>query len=367
MTDPADRFLEEKLHALARGVSVPLVPTEDDVRRGRRRLFRMRVAMAGATTGALAVVLGVTSLTAGDPKATEPPPVTQPPSTLPRVAEQLARRRAAVRTPGREISNRAATAATRTPSTWPATPAASTPTTQRPRPRTPRTARPPAAPPRTTGPAPGPRTSPAGTHGSDPSEVPSSTVTVHDADRHAHLDTDRDPDRDAHRDAHGAADPDSQGPGAPGAALLQRRARRAPRPRPPAPAALQPQARLQGDDDPRRQALRPGLDLPLGGRPLAVRPADHRRQRLGPGRLAVRCVLRRLGLPPLDREDSDAVGAAPAEVATHDGVPAGRGRARQRARSWWSPPTRRTTRGRAAPPTSRAPRPTWSPQPPTTG
>ena len=51
MTDPADRFLEEKLHALARGVSVPLVPTDDDVRRGRRRLFRMRVAMAGATTG----------------------------------------------------------------------------------------------------------------------------------------------------------------------------------------------------------------------------------------------------------------------------------------------------------------------------
>jgi hypothetical protein len=82
MTDPADRFLEEKLHALARGVSVPLVPTEDDVRRGRRRLFRMRVAMAGATTAALAVVLGVTSLTAGDPKATEPPPVTQPPSTV---------------------------------------------------------------------------------------------------------------------------------------------------------------------------------------------------------------------------------------------------------------------------------------------
>ena len=81
MTDPADRFLEEKLHGLARGVSVPIVPTEDDVRRGRRRLFRMRVAMAGATTGTLAVVLGVTSLTAGDPNATETPQMTQPPST----------------------------------------------------------------------------------------------------------------------------------------------------------------------------------------------------------------------------------------------------------------------------------------------
>ena len=83
MTDPADRFLEERLHALARGVSVPVVSPDADVRRGRRRLFRMRVAMAGATTGTLAVVLGITSLTAGDPKATEPPPVTQPPTTLP--------------------------------------------------------------------------------------------------------------------------------------------------------------------------------------------------------------------------------------------------------------------------------------------
>ena len=92
MTDPADRFLEERLHALARGASVPIVPTEDDVRRGRRRLFRMRVAMAGATTGALAVVLGVTSLTAGDPKATEPP-IDRLAEHPPRVAEQLAGRR----------------------------------------------------------------------------------------------------------------------------------------------------------------------------------------------------------------------------------------------------------------------------------
>jgi hypothetical protein len=83
MTDPADRHLEERLHALARGVSVPVVPPDDDVRRGRRRLFRMRVAMAGATTATLAVVLGVTSLTAGDPKATEPSPVTHPPTSPP--------------------------------------------------------------------------------------------------------------------------------------------------------------------------------------------------------------------------------------------------------------------------------------------
>ena len=33
--------------------------------------------MAGATTGTLAVVLGLTSLTADDPTATETPPATQ--------------------------------------------------------------------------------------------------------------------------------------------------------------------------------------------------------------------------------------------------------------------------------------------------
>ena len=37
MTDPADRRLEDRLHALARGVHVPVVPPDDDVRRGRRR------------------------------------------------------------------------------------------------------------------------------------------------------------------------------------------------------------------------------------------------------------------------------------------------------------------------------------------
>ena len=40
MTDPADRHLEDRLHALARGVSVPVVPAGEDVRRGRRRLLR---------------------------------------------------------------------------------------------------------------------------------------------------------------------------------------------------------------------------------------------------------------------------------------------------------------------------------------
>lgn len=83
MTDPADRSLEERLHSLAHRVAVPVVPPGDDVRRGRRRLLRMRLAMAGAMTGTLAVVLGITGLTAGDPKATEVPPSTEVPMVLP--------------------------------------------------------------------------------------------------------------------------------------------------------------------------------------------------------------------------------------------------------------------------------------------
>ena len=81
MTDPADRHLEERLHALARGVSAPVVPPAEDVRRGRRRLLRLRLTMAGATTGTLAVVLGITSLTAGDPQAHEVGPATGPPTS----------------------------------------------------------------------------------------------------------------------------------------------------------------------------------------------------------------------------------------------------------------------------------------------
>ena len=229
----------------------------------------------------LAVVLGVTSLTAGDPKATEPP-VIDP------AAEHGCPRHRAARRPPRAVADTepAATGSGRDgqrpgrPATSPVTPAASTRTAGRPRPRTPRPARPPAGPPRTTGPAPGPSDQPAPTAPTRPGAQLDGD-TDHDADRDAHVDTDRQSDLDAHVDAHvdphvdphGAADPDPEGPGAPGAALLQRRARRAPRPRPPPPAALRPQGRPQGDDDPRRQALRAGLDLPLGGRPLA-RPAS---------------------------------------------------------------------------------------------
>ena len=83
MSDPADRHLEDRLHALAHGVNVPVVPADDDVRRGRRRLLRIRLAMAGATAGTLAIVLGVTGLTAGDPSASEPPIANEPSTSLP--------------------------------------------------------------------------------------------------------------------------------------------------------------------------------------------------------------------------------------------------------------------------------------------
>ena len=176
MTDPADRFLEEKLHALARGVSVPLVPTEDDVRRGRRRLFRMRVAMAGATTAAVAIVLGVTSLTAGDPKATEPPLVTTRRAPCPR--RRPARRPPTAATDdepgGGQQAGTGGNQDGRRPGRRPRQPAhgrrevpaknATNGTGDGHR----------RAPPRTTGPAPGRMTSPTGTHGSDPTEAPSS-------------------------------------------------------------------------------------------------------------------------------------------------------------------------------------------------
>ena len=174
MTDPADRFLEERLHALARGASVPIVPTEDDVRRGRRRLFRMRVAMAGATTAAVAVVLGVTSLTAGDPKATEPP-IVDPPSTLPASPSS---------SPAADSSDDAGSGDQPAGHRW-----------QQPEGRPGRRPQQPAHG-RRRGPGqerhqrpghrghrhagrdhPGPDDQPSGTHGSDPTEVPSSTVT----------------------------------------------------------------------------------------------------------------------------------------------------------------------------------------------
>jgi hypothetical protein len=192
MTDPADRHLEDRLHALARGVHVPVVPAGDDVRRGRRRLMRMRLAMAGAITGTLAVVLGVTGLTAGDPSASEPP-VADPPSTsLPvdptpsQSEEERSTEGATGGGPAKDVDQPPATDPTGSVETEADT------------------GRIPVV---------------AGEHGSDPDTHADGELG---SDHRSHLGPDHGPARPADRDHHG--------PGAQGAPLLQRRGRRAPRP-----------------------------------------------------------------------------------------------------------------------------------------
>lgn len=82
MNDDAERRLEERLHDLAGGLMPPVALPADDLRRGRRRLVRVRALMAGATTAAVVAVAGLAGLTAGDPTATEISPagrITSPP------------------------------------------------------------------------------------------------------------------------------------------------------------------------------------------------------------------------------------------------------------------------------------------------
>jgi len=80
VNDDAERRLEERLRDLAGGLMPPVVPPADDVRRGRRRLRRVRVAMAGATSAAVVVVVGLAGLTTGNPTATEIAPASRLPS-----------------------------------------------------------------------------------------------------------------------------------------------------------------------------------------------------------------------------------------------------------------------------------------------
>ena len=146
MTDPADRFLEgEAARAGPRGRRSRRA---DRGRRtpGRRRLRRMRVAMAGATTRPWRSC-SITSLTAGDPKATEPRHATDHRAPCPR--RPTARRpptAARTRSPATEAPG--SRVGTRTATTWPVTPTAGTRTTATPprAPRTARTARAPAGP-----------------------------------------------------------------------------------------------------------------------------------------------------------------------------------------------------------------------------
>ena len=170
-------------------------------------------------------------------------------------------------------------------------------------------------------------TDPTGTHGSDPTEAPSSTATgprPPSADRHAHVDADRDAHRDADHDAHLDAHrspPPTQTPKVRVHQVLRYYNDVLAEHLDPDRDHLQPYDRKVDSKEtttPRRPAVRPRLDLPLGGRPLAVRPPGQRRQRLGPGRLGLRRVLRRLGLPPRDPTGDPAVRRR--EVATHDGV-----------------------------------------------
>ena len=369
MTDPADRFLEEKLHALARGVSAPIVPTEDDVRRGRRRLFRMRVAMAGATTATLAVVLGVTSLTAGDPKATESARHPHAEHAAGGAEQHACRHGQHRRAPSWEISNRTRTAVLGM--SRPAAPAASTPRAAR-RPRTPPMARPPAAPPRTTAPPPGRTAAPASRTGvRTRREAPSS-------DGHR---------RPRHR---------------------PRRPRR-PRPgrRPRRPTVTRHDAARAADRRRRRvrvhQVLRYYNDV-LAERstpsattssPTTARSTTSRRRpraagctpsaRPTAGRTAARGPASRSRSPAAGTRSTGCAARPYADWDCHLAATARRRRpARRRrrsrpttacarsrsstptARSWCSPPTRRTTRG-ARRRDLAAPRPTWSPPRPTTG
>ena len=321
MTDPADRFLEERLHALARGASVPIVPTEDDVRRGRRRLFRMRVAMAGATTGALAVVLGVTSLTAGDPKATEPPMIDSP-STLPATpssspaAEGSDDAGSGGRLPGSDRQQpERSTGRAGDPSSQhtdggeaPAKNATDGPAT--------------AGTATQDGTISGPHDQPSGSHGSDPTELPSSTVTPSTTPTGTPTSTPTEtPTATPSPTPTVPPTQTPQGPGAPGAALLQRRARRAPRPRP--PDHLQPYNRKLDSKE----------TTTLGGKLFAL--GSTYRWEDGRARSGLQITVAS-GWDQVDwlcgasYADWDChlpttrtvtpLGAAPAEVATHDGV-----------------------------------------------
>lgn len=57
--------LIDRLHAVAEGFKMPPVSLADDVRRGRRRVRRKRVLVAGVTVATVAVVLGVTAVVGG--------------------------------------------------------------------------------------------------------------------------------------------------------------------------------------------------------------------------------------------------------------------------------------------------------------
>ena len=216
----------------------------------------------------------------------------------------------------------------------------------------------------------GPDDQPSRHPGSDPTED-----AQLDGD-HDHVADRLDAQLDAHRDAptatptsdtHGAADPDAQGPGAPGAALLQRRARRA-RSTPNA-SHLQPYDRKVDTKE----------TTTLGGRLYALGSTYRWEDGARESGLQIRVAS---GWDQVDWLCGASYADWDCHVADHQTAPRPARRLRRSPpttacarwrsstpadRSWWSPPTRRTTCGRAAPARPPAPRPTWSPQLPTTG
>ncbi|MDQ6523663.1 hypothetical protein RB608_08645 [Nocardioides sp. LHD-245] len=93
MTDLIDTELAARLYHLTDGAPVPVVPTVDDVRRGRGRLRRRRLARVGAggTTLAVATVTGLALGVPGTQHAAPAPIAQQPPvAQAPRPAPQQA-------------------------------------------------------------------------------------------------------------------------------------------------------------------------------------------------------------------------------------------------------------------------------------
>jgi len=75
-TDDTD--LIERLHAVAEGLDMPAAPVAEDLQRGRRRLRRNRLLVAGAAAVAVVLVLGVTATVAGQNRAAPPVPAEPP-------------------------------------------------------------------------------------------------------------------------------------------------------------------------------------------------------------------------------------------------------------------------------------------------
>ncbi|MCR1786530.1 hypothetical protein KVF89_28610 [Nocardioides carbamazepini] len=103
MTDLIDTDLAARLYHLSDGAPVPTVATADDVRRGRGRLRRRRLARVGAggTTLAVATVTGLALGVPGTQQAAPAPTAQQPPAVQ---APQQAPRQVPQQAPGEAVA-----------------------------------------------------------------------------------------------------------------------------------------------------------------------------------------------------------------------------------------------------------------------